>query len=353
VLFQVDVTLLIEILIVLLISGAAFYFNTTDAAGLALSITQSLVVILILLMVKVVTGINYHNQLIENEIFHIKEYLTSILSVQPFDVISRIHNLDYGRNNGNQKSIVSLLSDLYNELLVEGRKERPMHVLLVRSIFVSEKINEFVGQVRSGISEGTLTFKGSNSINITKELYALEGSVTDAISYPSLEFWKSNQGQAFLSRNKEALLRGVNINRYFIVSDTSSKEEIGELCESLKLHFAYKIKYNLKNYNIYLVKKFKTADIKSILDHSKDLEFSQIPGRFDKLEVPDVSLISNCVVSVWNFGVDDTDLDEVRLILRENTVEKVRALFDFFRENKIELPNKFDSELIFNLYLSR
>ena len=226
------------------------------------------------------------------------------------------------------------------------------HSQEVRYINIRKEIKKFINRVRQVVTDNTLTCDSPNSINVTKDLYRLaEIEKLDAISYPSLDFWNSRQGKQFLSRNKEAINEfGITINRYFIVNDTTSLTEAEELCNTLKIHQEFKNNNNLNNYNIFLVRKFTEKEIKNILGELGDLKFSKKPNSNELQAVPDTSLINQQIVSIWNFGANPDNLDEVRLIVKRTTVERIKNLFDFFNEMKINLPRNFDANLLLNLY---
>ena len=339
--------------------GFITYFTLENSlTNTLLSFSHTFLLIIISLNIKYIM-LFYDNKIeLDNDIKEIKETLSEIVNKKPYNIINAIKSLDEGNLDPQDRSVIDIIKEVSEELEIEQKKYSEYHDKVIRHLFLSDSLNKLSQTISSELFDGYATFSGPNCIYITKQLYKLGGNKIEAISYPSFEFWSGAEGSNFLDRNKLSLNNDVEkITRYFLVNDTSSRDEIDELQKSLELHYNFIDTNNLTNrYEIYLVKPYKDAHIEEILGSTKRLQISEKPNSKngnDSIElqlVPDASLINSKVVSIWNFGQEPKGLEEVRIVFERGTVTRINKMFKYFNDNKVPIDRVYTTDQLIKLY---
>ena len=333
-----DRILLVGVLFSIALGIISYYLLGKDEIAILLGICHSLLLIIISLNLKYIYLFNKQKLDLLSKVSGLESSIKNLISIQPFDLVNRIKEIDTVKITSSNESLMRLVGQLYMVLEHQG-KQNSKFVDVIRNLTLSDKVKKLTKE----LSGGYTIFQGPNSIDATKSLYELGVKEINAISYPSIDFWNGDYGKAFLYRNKKSVSDGIKINRYFLVNDTGSDDQLDKLIETLKIHLDFKKEKTMVDYNINLVRKFKPQEIDLILKskpewmHFEEKNDSSIDG------IPDASLIGSDIVSIWSFGEVKSDLEDVQLIFKRNLVLEMIDLFDFFKKREYEvteLPTK-------------
>jgi|GEM_PF-3620628 len=240
-----------------------------------------------------------------------------------------------------RKEIISSFSRLAESLheVITSKNNLKSSALILNSLI--DNINSCADQLESKLKNGIIELKGPNCKDITGKCYDLVSSSVMAISYPTADFWNSENGKEFFKRNKKALEKKVRIDRIFIL-DNLTADNINDFLLTMESHVKFSAQYG-DLYTIYITskKKYRESHINSSINNYRYLtDFnSETDDKQSYNTVPDVSFFDGTIVSTWKIGITDKDIKESRIIEQPALSRAINEMFIELKNSSIPVDD--------------